>query len=46
MEQMESPSSVHWVEGANHGLAVKGKAEEAVLDEVNSEIISWTLKHN
>ncbi|TSQ01559.1 KDEL motif-containing protein 1 [Bagarius yarrelli] len=33
-EQMESPNSVHWVEGANHGLAVKARAEESVLDEV------------
>ncbi|XP_026999425.2 testis-expressed protein 30 [Tachysurus fulvidraco] len=45
VEQMESPSSVHWVEGANHGLAVKGRTEESVLDEVNSHIITWILKH-
>ncbi|KAB5576816.1 hypothetical protein PHYPO_G00202870 [Pangasianodon hypophthalmus] len=45
VEQMESPSSVHWVEGANHGLAVKGRTEESVLDEVNSQIITWILKH-
>ncbi|XP_072542741.1 testis-expressed protein 30 isoform X2 [Salminus brasiliensis] len=41
VEQMKSPSSVHWVEEANHGLAVKGRAEESVLDEVNSQIIAW-----
>ncbi|MCI4378153.1 hypothetical protein PGIGA_G00212730 [Pangasianodon gigas] len=45
VEQMETPSSVHWVEGANHGLAVKGRTEESVLDEVNSQIITWILKH-
>ncbi|KAG7331575.1 hypothetical protein KOW79_005544 [Hemibagrus wyckioides] len=45
VEQMESPSSVHWVDGANHGLAVKGRTEESVLDEVNSHIITWIQKH-
>lgn len=45
VEQMKTSSSVHWVEGANHGLAVKGRAEESVLDEVNSQIVAWILDH-
>ncbi|KAI5621437.1 testis-expressed protein 30 isoform X2, partial [Silurus asotus] len=45
VEDMESPCSLHWVEGANHGLAVKGRTEDSVLDEVNSQIITWILKH-
>uniref|UniRef100_A0A8B9KT98 KANL3/Tex30 alpha/beta hydrolase-like domain-containing protein n=1 Tax=Astyanax mexicanus TaxID=7994 RepID=A0A8B9KT98_ASTMX len=45
LKQMKSPSSVHWVEEANHGLAVKGRNEESVLEEVNSQIITWIQKH-
>ncbi|KAM9486227.1 testis-expressed protein 30 isoform 2-T2 [Clarias gariepinus] len=45
VKQMKSPSLVHWVEGANHGLAVKGRTEESVQDEINSQIITWILKH-
>ncbi|KAI4885915.1 hypothetical protein NFI96_030889, partial [Prochilodus magdalenae] len=45
VEQMKTSSSVHWVEGGSHGLAVKGRTEESVLDEVNSRIITWILEH-
>ncbi|XP_017558473.1 testis-expressed protein 30 isoform X2 [Pygocentrus nattereri] len=45
VEQMESSSSVHWVDGGSHGLAVKGRMEESVLEEVNSKIITWILEH-
>uniref|UniRef100_A0A672Q0W9 Testis expressed 30 n=1 Tax=Sinocyclocheilus grahami TaxID=75366 RepID=A0A672Q0W9_SINGR len=42
---MKSPSAVHWVKDANHGLAVRGRTEESVLEEVNSQIIAWVLQH-
>lgn len=45
MHVMKSPSAVHWVKDANHGLAVRGRTEESVLEEVNSQIIAWVLQH-
>ncbi|XP_066497283.1 testis-expressed protein 30 isoform X2 [Hoplias malabaricus] len=45
LEQTQSSSYVHWVEGANHGLGVKGRSEESVLDEVNSQIFTWIKDH-
>ncbi|XP_055726485.1 testis-expressed protein 30 [Salvelinus fontinalis] len=45
LKEMKSPATVHWIEGGSHGLTVKGRAEESVLDEVNSHVISWILEH-
>ncbi|XP_050975661.1 testis-expressed protein 30 isoform X1 [Labeo rohita] len=45
MHAMKSPSAVHWVKDANHGLAVRGRTEELVLEEVNPQIIAWVLQH-
>ncbi|TRY91838.1 hypothetical protein DNTS_027191 [Danionella cerebrum] len=45
MEAMESISAVHWVIGGTHGLAVHGRSEDSVLEEVNAHIISWVLQH-
>ncbi|XP_058641992.1 testis-expressed protein 30 isoform X1 [Onychostoma macrolepis] len=42
---MKSPSAVHWVKDANHGLTVRGRTEESVQEEVNSQIIAWVLQH-
>ncbi|XP_056321337.1 testis-expressed protein 30 [Danio aesculapii] len=45
VDTMKSPSAVHWIKDANHGLAVRGRTEESVLEEVNPLIIEWVLKH-
>ncbi|XP_067265334.1 testis-expressed protein 30 isoform X1 [Chanodichthys erythropterus] len=45
MSVMNSPSAVHWVKDANHGLKVCGRTEESVLEEVNPQIIAWVLQH-
>ncbi|CAM4603559.1 unnamed protein product [Leuciscus chuanchicus] len=42
---MKTPSVVHWVKDANHGLKVRGRTEESVLEEVNPQIIAWVLQH-
>ncbi|XP_043105243.1 testis-expressed protein 30 [Puntigrus tetrazona] len=41
MHAMKSPSAVHWVKDADHGLKVRGRTEESVMEEVNSKIIAW-----
>ena len=46
LEEMKAPATVHWVEGASHGLTLKGRAEESVMDEVNSRVLSWVLQHS
>ncbi|XP_062312494.1 testis-expressed protein 30 [Osmerus eperlanus] len=45
VEEMTAPATVYWVEGASHGLTLKGRAEESVMDEVNSRVLSWVLQH-
>nr|XP_055071814.1 testis-expressed protein 30 isoform X2 [Misgurnus anguillicaudatus] len=45
MKLMQCPTAVHWVRGAGHGLTVKGRTEESVLEEVNSQIIAWIKQH-
>ncbi|XP_029568197.1 testis-expressed protein 30 [Salmo trutta] len=45
VKEMKCPTTVHWIEGGNHGLTMKGRAEESVLDEVNSKVLSWILEH-
>ncbi|XP_016144942.1 LOW QUALITY PROTEIN: testis-expressed sequence 30 protein [Sinocyclocheilus grahami] len=35
MHVMKSTSAVHWVKDANHGLTVRGRTEESVLEEVS-----------
>ncbi|OXB78326.1 UNVERIFIED_CONTAM: hypothetical protein H355_006698 [Colinus virginianus] len=49
--KMKAPTKIHWVDKANHGLAVKGRAEGEVMEEVNVQVFSWLrenveLEHN
>ncbi|XP_041927106.1 testis-expressed protein 30 isoform X1 [Alosa sapidissima] len=41
VQDMQAPAAVRWIEGGGHGLAVKGRPEEAVLEEVNTHITEW-----
>ncbi|XP_023695903.2 testis-expressed protein 30 [Paramormyrops kingsleyae] len=44
-KHMKSPTTVQWIEGGSHGLVVKGRAEDEVLAQVNSCIVTWILEH-
>ncbi|XP_004086965.1 testis-expressed protein 30 [Oryzias latipes] len=41
MKDMEAPTEVFWLQGGSHGLAVRGRSEESIMDEVNQKVISW-----
>ncbi|XP_056435776.1 testis-expressed protein 30 [Gadus chalcogrammus] len=45
VKDMKAPVDVLWLEGGGHGLAVRGRSEDSVLDEVNLRVVTWTLKH-
>ncbi|XP_035249389.1 testis-expressed protein 30 isoform X1 [Anguilla anguilla] len=44
-KKMKVPTAVHWIEGGSHGLAVKGRPEEEVLQEIKSGVTAWILEH-
>ncbi|KAM9205609.1 testis-expressed protein 30 isoform 1-T1 [Mergus octosetaceus] len=39
--KMKAPKKIHWIDKANHGMAVKGRAEDDVMEEINAEVFSW-----
>ncbi|XP_007666181.1 testis-expressed protein 30 [Ornithorhynchus anatinus] len=39
--KMRAPSKIYWVENANHVMAVKGRATNDILMEINKEVFSW-----
>ncbi|XP_060089661.1 testis-expressed protein 30 [Heteronotia binoei] len=39
--KMKAPQKIHWIENANHGMAVKGRTTEDVLLEINMQVLSW-----
>ncbi|XP_072332434.1 testis-expressed protein 30-like isoform X4 [Scyliorhinus torazame] len=41
LNQMPVAVKVHWVEGASHGMEVKGRAKEDIMAEINTEVLSW-----
>ncbi|XP_036936085.1 testis-expressed protein 30-like [Acanthopagrus latus] len=44
VKQMKAQVEVFWIEGGSHGLTVKGRSEESVLDDVNLQVITWMNK--
>ncbi|XP_042351184.1 testis-expressed protein 30 isoform X2 [Plectropomus leopardus] len=44
VQEMKAPAEVFWLTGGSHGLTVKGRSEDSVLDEVNSQVITWMSK--
>ncbi|XP_056146070.1 testis-expressed protein 30 isoform X2 [Lampris incognitus] len=44
VKEMKAQVDVCWLEGGSHGLTVKGRDEESVLTEVNSQVVSWILR--
>ncbi|XP_071351166.1 testis-expressed protein 30 [Trachinotus anak] len=42
--EMKAQTEVLWLEGGSHGLTVKGRSEESVMDEVNLKVVTWLSK--
>ena len=41
---MKAPVEVFWLTGGSHGLTVKGRSEDSVMDEVNLQVVTWINK--
>ncbi|NXS94711.1 TEX30 protein, partial [Jacana jacana] len=39
--KMKAPKKIHWIDKANHGMAVKGRTTDDVMEEINTEVFSW-----
>ncbi|KAM8975086.1 testis-expressed protein 30 isoform 1-T1 [Pelodytes ibericus] len=39
--KMKAPVAIHWVDNANHGMAVKGKTMDEVTCEINEKVFCW-----
>ncbi|XP_068602821.1 testis-expressed protein 30 [Brachionichthys hirsutus] len=44
VKEMKAQVEVVWLRGGSHGLTVKGRSDDSVLDEVNAQIITWMNK--
>ncbi|XP_041898744.1 testis-expressed protein 30 isoform X2 [Corvus hawaiiensis] len=45
VSKMKAPKKIHWIDKANHGMAVKGRTTEDVMEEINARVFSW-LREN
>ncbi|XP_051488089.1 testis-expressed protein 30 [Apus apus] len=43
--KMKAPKKIHWVDKANHGMAVKGRTADDIMEEINAQVFSW-LREN
>ncbi|XP_027500193.1 testis-expressed protein 30 isoform X3 [Corapipo altera] len=43
--KMKAPQKIHWIDKANHGMAVKGRTTDDVMEEINAQVFSW-LREN
>lgn len=43
--KMKAPKKIHWIDKANHWMAVKGRTEDDVMEEINVQVFSW-LREN
>ncbi|TMS06951.1 KDEL motif-containing protein 1 [Larimichthys crocea] len=44
VKEMKAQVEVFWLKGGSHGLTVKGRSEDSVLDEVNLQVFTWISK--
>ncbi|XP_054471786.1 testis-expressed protein 30 [Anoplopoma fimbria] len=44
VKEMKAKVEVFWLKGGSHGLTVKGRLEDSVLEEVNIQVITWMSK--
>ncbi|XP_069554547.1 testis-expressed protein 30 isoform X1 [Brachyistius frenatus] len=45
VQEMKAQVEVFWLQGGSHGLAVKGRSEDSVLEEVNLKVTTWIREH-
>lgn len=45
VSKMKAPKKIHWIDKANHGMAVKGRTTNDVMEEINAQVFSW-LREN
>ncbi|NXU05608.1 TEX30 protein, partial [Buphagus erythrorhynchus] len=45
VSKMKGPKKIHWIDKANHGMAVKGRTADDVVEEINTQVFSW-LREN
>ncbi|XP_063999863.1 testis-expressed protein 30 isoform X2 [Pogoniulus pusillus] len=36
--KMKAPKKIHWIDKANHGMAVKGRTTDDVMEEINAQV--------
>lgn len=41
---MKAQVEVYWLSGGSHGLTVKGRTEDSVVNEVNLQVLTWINK--
>lgn len=41
---MKASVDVFWLKGGSHGLTVKGRTEDCVIEEVNLQVLTWLRK--
>ncbi|XP_030424092.1 testis-expressed protein 30 isoform X2 [Gopherus evgoodei] len=39
--KMKTPTKIHWVEKANHGMAVKGRRPDDIMMEISTQVFLW-----
>ncbi|KAM9346882.1 nucleolus and neural progenitor protein-like [Symphorus nematophorus] len=44
VKEMKAQVEVFWLTGGSHGLTVKGRSEDSVMDEVNLQVTAWINK--
>lgn len=42
--EMKASVDVFWLKGGSHGLTVKGRTEDSVIEEINLQVLSWLSK--
>ncbi|NXS06579.1 TEX30 protein, partial [Neodrepanis coruscans] len=43
--KMKAPKKIHWIDKANHGMAVKGRTTDDVMEEINGQVFSWLTEN-
>ncbi|NXW10726.1 TEX30 protein, partial [Fregetta grallaria] len=43
--KMKAPKKIHWIGKANHGMAVKGRTADDVMEEINAQVFSWLIEN-
>lgn len=44
VKEMKASVDVFWLKGGNHGLTVKGRTEDSIMEEVNLQVLTWLGK--